>query len=174
MCTCAVLGVFSKTSSILFKYKKVTKNHLKSAQVHIQRLHELRGKASMYTHTPSTLPHSRLQPPVISENLREVVNRLAREATCKPAQSPTQTTTVHQPDIYANQITNWTQRLTPAQLSRRYSMEEIMTLAGLKGRYRDHASVRYTGEALRRCGFVTKRDWTTAGRNKRYWIKVEA
>ncbi len=52
-------------------------------------------------------------------------------------------------------------------------MDEVMVLAGLKGRYREHASARYTGEALRRCGFVTKRDWTTAGRNKRFWVKGE-
>jgi hypothetical protein len=72
-------------------------------------------------------------------------------------------------DGYVRQITKWTQRLTPAQLGRCFSMEEVMALAGLKGRYREHASVRYTGEALRRCGFKQKRDWTAAGRNKRYW-----
>lgn len=111
-----------------------------------------------------------MQPPVIGANLRDAVNRLAREAATTP-QPHTHLAPGSIADSYVTQITSWSQQLTPAQLDRRYSMEEVMILAGLKGRYRDRASVRYTGEALRRCGFVTKRDWTTAGRNKRFWVK---
>jgi len=109
-----------------------------------------------------------MQPPMIGVNLREIVNRLALEAMAD--QPPT--TRVHPGpivDSYVAQITNWTQCLTPLQLGRSFSMEEVMALAGLKGRYRDRASVKYTGEALRRCGFKQQRDWTAAGRNKRYW-----
>jgi hypothetical protein len=113
-----------------------------------------------------------LQPPVIRENLRDTVNRLMNEAasTATP-QAPTHGAHASITDNYVIQIMSWTQRLAPAQLCRSYTLDEVMTLAGLKGRYRDHASVRYTGEALRRCGFVTKRDWSTAGRNKRFWVK---
>ncbi|BDU57930.1 hypothetical protein LMORI2_09120 [Limnohabitans sp. MORI2] len=115
---------------------------------------------------------SPLQPPVIGATLRESVNRLVREATATTTMTPhTHVATGPIADGYVTQITNWVQRLTPAQLGRCFSMDEVMTLAGLKGRYRDHASVRYTGEALRRCGFKQKRDWTAAGRNKRYWVK---
>ena len=115
---------------------------------------------------------SPLQPPVIGATLRESVNRLVREATATTSMSPdTHVATGPIADGYVTQITNWTQRLTPVQLGRCFSMEEVMALAGLKGRYRDHASVRYTGEALRLCGFKQKRDWTAAGRNKRYWVK---
>jgi hypothetical protein len=109
-----------------------------------------------------------MQPPMIGISLRELVNRLAREA--KADQTPT--THVHLGpivDSYVAQIISWTQRLTPAQLGRSFSLEEVMALAGLKGRYREHASLRYTGEALRRCGFKQQRDWTVSGRNKRYW-----
>lgn len=128
----------------------------------------------MYTQTLLQQHISNPQPPVIGANLRDAVNRLAREATATPApQPPTHAAHSSISDSYVTQIMNWSQRLTPAQLGRRYSMEEVMTLAGLKGRYRDNASVRYTGEALRRCGFVTKRDWTSAGRNKRFWVKGE-
>lgn len=113
-----------------------------------------------------------MQPPVISAHIRDSVLRLVSE-------SSEQATCLHHskkemaaiPDCYVTRIMNWSQHLSPAQLSRKYSIQEVMTLACLKGRYRDQASVRYTGEALRRCGFVTKRDWTEAGRNKRYWIK---
>lgn len=114
-----------------------------------------------------------LQPPVIGVTLRESVNRLVREATATYPMAPhAHVATGPIADKYITQITNWTQRLTPAQLGRCFSMEELMVLAGLKGRYRDHASVRHTGEALRRCGFKQKRDWTVAGRNKRYWYFV--
>lgn len=109
-----------------------------------------------------------MQPPMIGVNLRELVNRLALEAMADQALI----THVHVGpivDSYVEQIIHWTKRLTPAQLGRRFSLEEVMALAGLKGRYREHASHRYTGEALRRCGFKQKRDWTAAGRNKRYW-----
>ena len=110
-----------------------------------------------------------MQPPMIGVNLREVVNRLALQAM---AEQPPNAYAPAGPiaDGYLTQIKNWVQRLTPAQLGRGFSMEEVMTLAKLKGRYREQASVRYTGEALRRCGFKQKRDWTTAGRNKRYWV----
>lgn len=115
-----------------------------------------------------------MQPPIIGVNLREAVNRLVQEATA----TATPTSTPHLQSIkcsitdeYVNQILSWCQKLTPAQLSRSYTLEEIMVLNSLKGRYRDHASSRYTGEAIRQCGFVPKRDWTSAGRNKRYWVK---
>lgn len=115
-----------------------------------------------------------MQPPIIGINLREAVHRLALEAaTASRPQPHTHAVIGSIPDGYVTQILNWSQRLTPAQLGRRYSIEEVMALAGLKGRYRERASVRYTGEALRRCGFVTMRDWTTAGRNKRFWVKGE-
>ncbi len=111
-----------------------------------------------------------LQPPVIGATLRESVNRLVREASATASMPPSKND-ISAPivDGYVEQIIRWTQRLTPAQLGRSFSLEELMALAGLKGRYREHASLRYTGEALRRCGFKQQRDWTTAGRNKRYW-----
>ncbi len=115
---------------------------------------------------------SPMQPPVIGATLRESVNRLVREATATTTMAPHEhAATGSITDDYVTEITRWTQRLTPAQLGRCFSMEEVIALAGLKGRYRDCASVRYTGEALRRSGFKQKRDWTAAGRNKRYWVK---
>jgi hypothetical protein len=123
------------------------------------------------TFTANTL--MKVQPPVIGASLRDAVNRLAHEARVSTTSQPPQhAVDCSIADNYVTQIMNWSQRLTPAQLGRRYLIEEVMALAGLKGRYREHASVRYTGEALRRCGFVAKRDWTTAGRNKRFWVKA--
>ena len=125
----------------------------------------------MDEYIPLHLHPSAQQPPVISAYLRDTVERLTTEAAAAPlSQSKRTAASALIADIYVAQITQWIQRLPPAQLTRSYSMDEVMVLADLKGRYRDYASVRYTGEALRRCGFVTKRDWTTAGRNKRYWV----
>jgi hypothetical protein len=112
-----------------------------------------------------------MQPPVITAHIRNSVNRLITESKVSKTQEHTNSITVSIPDNYVGQITKWSEHLSAAQLSRKYSIEEVIVLARLRGRYRDQASVRYTGEALRRCGFITKRDWTVAGRNKRYWIK---
>lgn len=123
-----------------------------------------------YPGHPVEVEASPLQPPVIEATLRESVNRLVREAAATSSMAPhTHFATEPIADGYVTQITKWIQCLTSAQLGRCFSLEEVMALAGLKGRYRDHASVKYTGEALRRCGFKQKRDWTAAGRNKRYW-----
>ncbi|MFM2029143.1 MAG: hypothetical protein RL517_334 [Pseudomonadota bacterium] len=113
-----------------------------------------------------------MQPPIIGVNLREAVNRLVQEATATAKSTPhPQSIKSSISDGYVNQILIWCQNLTPSQLSRSYTLEEVMALNGLKGRYREQASVRYTAEALKRCGFKQKRDWTVAGRNKRFWVK---
>lgn len=130
----------------------------------------IRSGHPRYHGPPMEAEASPLQPPVIRETLRDSVNRLVREAASTSSLGPhKQFATEPIADGYVAQIISWTQRLTPAQLGRSFSLEEVMALAGLKGRYREHASLRYTGEALRRCGFKQQRDWTAAGRNKRYW-----
>jgi hypothetical protein len=122
---------------------------------------------------PQSVMKSAVQPPVISPTLREQVSALVNAAQesklySLPGAKPIDSIA----DRYFVQITAWTYGLSPVQRSRRYSIGEVMLLAALKGHFRDHASLRYTGEALRRCGFTQKRDWTAAGRNKRYWQLV--
>lgn len=72
-------------------------------------------------------------------------------------------------DRYVDQIKTWVESLNPLQLSRSYTLLEIIALAGLKGHYRMKASNQFTGEALRQFGFISQRNWTNSGRNKRYW-----
>lgn len=122
--------------------------------------------------TIKTLSRMKMQPPVIQANLREAVAELAREGLA-PVNTRSGMVDINGPitECYVALITSWVQCLTPSQLGRHYTLGEVICLSGLRGRYRDHASVRYTGEALRRCGFKQKRDWTAAGRNKRYWVK---
>lgn len=60
--------------------------------------------------------------------------------------------------------------MTPAQLSAKRTISEIISLAGLSGRSKDAASVQQAGIALRRAGFEPTRDYTKGGHNRRYWI----
>lgn len=119
----------------------------------------------------SRTPQARnyMQPPLIFETLRETIDRLKTEAVNVKA-PPVQT--VHKksiPDEYVERIQTWVSRLPPVQRCRQFTITEVIALSTLPGHFRPNASLRYTGEALRRCGFKQKRDWTTAGRNKRYW-----
>ena len=110
-----------------------------------------------------------MQPPLIFQNLRETVDRLKSEAMNEQA-FPVQTVPKGSiPDEYVERIQTWVSRLPPVQRCRQFTIAEVIALATLPGHFRPNASLRYTGEALRRCGFKQKRDWTAAGRNKRYW-----
>lgn len=110
-----------------------------------------------------------MQPPVIFENIREAVNRLKSEAMREQAPSVQPLPKVDITDEYVERIQKWMNALPPLQQCRQFTINEVIALATLPGHFRPNASLRYTGEALRRCGFKQKRDWTAAGRNKRYW-----
>jgi hypothetical protein len=112
-----------------------------------------------------------MPPPLIYRPLREQLDQL-REQTLSSAKSVPFVEKKCQQivDEYTTLIRNWQDQATPIQRLRLFTIDELIRLANLSGRFRDHASHRYTGEALRRCGFKQKRDWSAAGRNKRYWI----
>jgi hypothetical protein len=111
-----------------------------------------------------------MQPPLIFENLRETIDRLKTEALVVPATTLLAGSSGNITEEYVERIQIWLDRLPPVQRTRKFSIAEVITLATLPGHYCPSASLRYTGEALRRCGFKQKRDWTAAGRNKRYWL----
>ena len=71
---------------------------------------------------------------------------------------------------YQNAIARWVATLTPLQRLRRYGMDEVVKLAGVQGANGKPASIQAMGDALLACGFAQGRDWTTAGRNRRYWV----
>jgi hypothetical protein len=73
-------------------------------------------------------------------------------------------------DRLREQIKTWAESMTPDQLTRRFSTEEIERLAGLVGKHGGRAAHHHMAEALRAIGFTSCRDWTVAGRNRRYWI----
>jgi len=118
-----------------------------------------------------TQPHHILIP-----TLRQKIDKLKAETlelNSKPPTRPTKPISLI--DHYTVQITKWVASLNPLQLSRSYTLNEIIALAELKGHYRIRASNQFTGEALRRSGFTAKRDWSNLGRNSRYWkLKKES
>lgn len=71
---------------------------------------------------------------------------------------------------FTARIMAWVKTQTPAQLSAKRTINEIIRLAGLSGRTKGAASVQQAGIALRRAGFQPTRDYTKGGHNRRYWI----
>jgi len=76
---------------------------------------------------------------------------------------------VRHADRLREQMKTWAESMTPDQLTRRFSTEEIERLAGLVGKHGGRAAHHHMAQALRAIGFISCRDWTVAGRNKRFW-----
>ena len=110
-----------------------------------------------------------MPPPLIYRPLREQLQHLREQSQTKVEFKPVAPESQKIVDEYTTLIRNWQVQATPIQRLRVFTIEELIRLANLSGRFRVHASHRYTGEALRRCGFKQKRDWSAAGRNKRFW-----
>ena len=112
-----------------------------------------------------------MQPPLIYRSVRDQM-QLLQERMQESGGVAQKTHKAHQKivDEYATQIRDWQEHAAPVQRLRLFTIDELIRLTNLSGRFRAQASHRYAGEALRRCGFKQKRDWTVAGRNKRYWI----
>jgi len=107
---------------------------------------------------------------ILAPTLRQQIDKLKAETlelNSRPSTRPTKPISLI--DIYTHQITEWVGSMTVLQRQRTYTLEEIIALAGLKGHFRSRASNQFTGEALRRSNFYPQRDWSTSGRNKRYW-----
>jgi hypothetical protein len=59
--------------------------------------------------------------------------------------------------------------MAPEQRTRRFSVDEVERLASLVGKHGGRAAHHHIAQALRAMGFQPCRDWTIAGRNKRFW-----
>ena len=117
-----------------------------------------------------------MPPPQLTAYLRDSVHRLIvqteqqREAASlrtKTEQSAVARNKRLETD-YTISIRNWYNAIPPASRQRRYTTEELLTQ--FAGRYRDRPAIRMIAAALRANGFTSKRDWTVAGRNQRYWL----
>lgn len=112
-----------------------------------------------------------MQPPHIQQPRTGHISRL-RAMVVERARSGHAATHPRLPtaDLYLTCVRKWTASLTGVQRQRPYTLEEVIALSGLNGVYRRSPSRVYVARALMGCGFVQKRDWTVAGRNRRYWI----
>lgn len=66
-------------------------------------------------------------------------------------------------------IERWLINMTPAERARRFTTAEIIALAQLKGKTGTVPAAHTVSQTLRSMGFKHCRDWTAAGRNRRYW-----
>lgn len=117
------------------------------------------------------------QPPVSRGHLRAQLARLVQEAANtaaarkdQPAESPNAQTakSTRQQIDYAALIQAWFASMPPAVRQRRYQIEEF--IVRFPGVYRERSSPKVIGAALRSLGWEQKRDWSRAGRNRRYWV----
>lgn len=102
--------------------------------------------------------------------IRDHFNRLKEETereaiTIAAPQKPNTLRPVKPLDV---QITELMATLPPTQRDRKWSMAELVSR--LDGRYRDRPHPQMVGEALRRLGWSTGRNWTKAGGGRRYWV----
>ena len=111
-----------------------------------------------------------MQPPVIYQPLRSRLEQLSDRAIAQAGSiAKPQSRTRPSIDQYVEFIRGWQSQQPPIQNQRKFTIDELIQLTNLEGRYRMKPSPRYVAEALRRSGFRAKRDWTNEGRNKRYW-----
>jgi hypothetical protein len=95
--------------------------------------------------------------------------RVQMEQLRKTAHHDQITKPVRHSERLREQIKTWSQTMTPEQLARRFTTEEIERLAGLVGKNCGRAAHHHIAQALRALGFQPCRDWTIAGRNRRFW-----
>ena len=110
------------------------------------------------------------QPPQLRPHLREELDRLLRQAASSGSKSSSPRNTCRHELDYVEAISIWFNALAPTVRHRPYKLTEILVLAKLQGRYRDRPAMRVIGDTLRKLGWSEHRDWTRAGRNRRYWM----
>jgi len=85
------------------------------------------------------------------------------------AQKNMHTLPPNQASLMVDRIWSWVNSMSPEQRTRRFSVDEVERLAGLVGKHGGRAAHHHIARALRAGGFQPCRDWTIAGRNKRFW-----
>ncbi len=74
-------------------------------------------------------------------------------------------------DRLVHEINAWLKTMSQHQQSRKFTIDEVVTLAQLTGTYQASPAKREVAQALRALGFQSCRDWSVTGRNRRYWMK---
>jgi len=118
-----------------------------------------------------------VQPPAISVAfLRDKLARIQEQARlASPPQAAPMSAirsldpTTTQVEEYTLAIQAWLGTLTPSQRTRAFALAEVGKLSGISGRHGRSPGTSWLGQAARKAGLIPSRDWTRAGRNRRYW-----
>lgn len=78
-----------------------------------------------------------------------------------------------QSELIVARLKAWVETMSPLEQRRPFTTEEVERLAGLAGKQGGRPACHHIAAALRAVGFKPCRDWTVAGRNKRYWKLLE-
>jgi negative regulator of sigma E activity len=118
------------------------------------------------------MPTRDQQPPLVKPPLYLQIRALKEEAHRQNQQPVAPIAPVNQSKALYEGVKEWKESMTPEQLKRSYSTIEVIQLANLKGKYRDMPARQEVATALRKNGFESKRSWTNANRNRRFWIST--
>lgn len=99
------------------------------------------------------------------------LSALKTQAHATTQNSPQRNSAVVNPMV--QRITAWLETMSPLEQRRPFTTEEVERLAGLAGKQGGRPACHHIAAALRAVGFKPCRDWTVAGRNKRYWKLLE-
>ena len=111
-----------------------------------------------------------MPPPTSYTYLRDRIAQLKMEAEALNKKSlPTQVF-LSPVEQYCQKIGSWINALPTSQQDRKYAINEVITLAGLKGKYEELPAQADVAEALRKAGFIQVRSWKKIDRSKRYWM----
>ncbi len=111
-----------------------------------------------------------MQPPSSYTYLRDRIAQLKMEAEARnnnPLSARVACTPIEE---YCQKINAWIDTLPPSQQERKYSIEEIISLAGLKGKTTALPALSDVATALRLAKFSQVRSWKKADRSKRFWV----
>ena len=112
-----------------------------------------------------------MQPPQMPRTVKDQVAQLIahahRQNSLPRSTSPALRSSCTNLD-YKQLIQHWYDREPPALRDRKYSMTEF--ILRFAGRFRPKPATRLIADALRELGWTEHRDWTRAGRNRRYWV----
>ena len=110
-----------------------------------------------------------MQPPAISTYLHDQIRKLRLEAETQCKNNSKINATISISALHLEKINKWILSLPKSQQERRYSIEEIVRLAELNGKFRPSPSRSDVADALRKAGFSQQRSWKKNDRNKRFW-----
>jgi hypothetical protein len=111
-----------------------------------------------------------MQPPSSSTYLRDRIAQLKMEAEARN-NNPLLTGVASTPiELYYKKIDAWIHTLPITQQQRKYSIEEIVSLADLKGQTTEFPALSDVATALRKANFIQVRSWKKSDRSKRFWI----